>query len=55
VAQQVGSAYMALRTAQHRCKLQGQERAWIALGTPAAQELQVFAPSVSQLWVELGL
>ena len=36
LAQQAGAAYMALRTAQHRCKLAGQERAWVALGTPAA-------------------
>ncbi len=55
LAQQAGAAYMALRTAQHRCKLAGQERAWVALGTPAAHALQAFTPCVSELWQALGL
>jgi [glutamine synthetase] adenylyltransferase / [glutamine synthetase]-adenylyl-L-tyrosine phosphorylase len=55
LAQQAGAAYMALRTTQHRCKLAGQERAWVPLGTLDAQALQAFAPCVSQLLQALGL
>ncbi len=55
LANEVGQAYMALRTAQHHCKLQGQERAWVALGSPQAAELQGFAGSVAGLWAALGL
>jgi glutamate-ammonia-ligase adenylyltransferase len=55
LASQVGTAYMALRTAQHRCKLAGQDRAWVKLETPLALALQAYAPSVKALWSELGL
>ncbi len=55
LAQQASAAYMALRTAQHRCKLAGQERAWLRRGTPQAQALQAFEPDIAALWRELGL
>jgi [glutamine synthetase] adenylyltransferase / [glutamine synthetase]-adenylyl-L-tyrosine phosphorylase len=55
LAQEAGSAYMALRTAQHRCKLAGQERAWVAIGTPEAQALKVHAPSAAKLWQALWI
>ena len=55
LAQTVGQAYMALRTAQHRCKLQGQDRAWLAQGSAAAADLQAFGACVKGLWLALGL
>jgi glutamate-ammonia-ligase adenylyltransferase len=55
LASQVSKAYMALRTTQHRCKLAGQDRAWVKLETPQALELQGYAPCVKALWLALGL
>jgi hypothetical protein len=55
LAQQVGAAYMALRTAQHRCKLLGQDKAWLDLSAEPGQQLLGNAQCALQLWGALGL
>ncbi len=49
IAQQVGQGYMALRTAQHHCKLQDEPHAWIKRGSAPAQVLERFSPVTAAL------
>jgi glutamine synthetase adenylyltransferase len=49
IAQQVGQGYMALRTAQHHCKLQGEPRAWFKRDSKQAHASQGFTPAIAAL------
>jgi [glutamine synthetase] adenylyltransferase / [glutamine synthetase]-adenylyl-L-tyrosine phosphorylase len=49
IAQQVGRGYMALRTAQHHCRLQDEPHVWFKRGSPQAQALQDFTPAIAAL------
>jgi glutamate-ammonia-ligase adenylyltransferase len=48
-AEQVGQGYMALRTAQHQCKLQDESHVWFKRGSPQAQALQGFTSTIAAL------